>query len=138
MTSKVIEGHKSSSNFSVNPTLPLMYGPLMLPSKIMCISLSLTFHLFSYSLSISLSISIFCSMQTLIYVLKGHMRPLLCRVIINDFQIFWSNYNLDLFYFITKIKGMTFYQNTKRSRVCVFDKITDNYFLHKSLNMLTP
>ena len=24
MTSKVIEGHKSSSNFSVNPTLPLM------------------------------------------------------------------------------------------------------------------
>ena len=26
MTSKVIEGHKSSSNFSVNPTLPLMDG----------------------------------------------------------------------------------------------------------------
>ena len=27
MTSKVIEGHKSSSNFSVNPTLPLMISP---------------------------------------------------------------------------------------------------------------
>ena len=25
MTSKVIEGHKSSSNFSVNPTLPNTY-----------------------------------------------------------------------------------------------------------------
>ena len=32
MTSKVIEGHKSSSNFSVNLTLPLLHGPLMLPS----------------------------------------------------------------------------------------------------------
>jgi hypothetical protein len=39
MTSKVIEGHKSSSNFSVNPTLPLMDGPLMLPSQIVCIPL---------------------------------------------------------------------------------------------------
>ena len=27
MTSKVIEGHKSSSNFSINPTLPLMIFP---------------------------------------------------------------------------------------------------------------
>ena len=50
MTSKVIEGHKSSSNFSVNPTLPLMDGPLMLPSQIMCISLFfLTLHLVLYS-----------------------------------------------------------------------------------------
>ena len=32
MTSKVIEGHKSSSNFSINPNLPLLDGPLMLPS----------------------------------------------------------------------------------------------------------
>ena len=47
--SKVIEGHKSSSNFSVNPTLPLMDGPLMLPSKIVCISLSLTLHRVLYS-----------------------------------------------------------------------------------------
>ena len=31
MTSKVIEGHKSSSNFSVIPTLPPLDGPLMLP-----------------------------------------------------------------------------------------------------------
>jgi hypothetical protein len=49
MTSKVIEGHKCSSNFSVNPTLPLMDGPLMLPFQIVCISLSLTLHLFLYS-----------------------------------------------------------------------------------------
>ena len=27
ITSKVIEGHKSLSNFSVNPTLPLKDGP---------------------------------------------------------------------------------------------------------------
>ena len=71
MTSKVIEGHKSASNFSVNPTLPLLDGPLLLPSpncedfshSPSC-SLSLSF---SYSLSISLSTSLFCSMQTLIY-----------------------------------------------------------------------
>ena len=49
MTSKVIEGHKSSSNFSVNPTLPLMDGTLMLPSQIVCISLTLTLHLVLYS-----------------------------------------------------------------------------------------
>ena len=29
MTSKVIEGHKGSSNFSVNPTLPLMISPTL-------------------------------------------------------------------------------------------------------------
>ena len=44
MTSKVIEGHKSSSNFSVNPTLPLMDGPFMLPSQIVCISLNLVLY----------------------------------------------------------------------------------------------
>ena len=32
MTLKVIEGNKSSSNFSVNPTLSLLDGLLMLPS----------------------------------------------------------------------------------------------------------
>ena len=106
MTSKVIEGHKSSSNFSVSPTLPLMDGPLnrwCFPPKL-CLflsffSLSISFSIplsFSYSLSISLSTSLFCSMQTLIYILKGHMRPLLCRVIFKNSQIFWSNYNLDL------------------------------------------
>ena len=115
MTSKVIEGHKSSSNFSVNPTLPLMDGPLMLPSQIICISLFfLTLHLvlysplFLYSLSLFpslslLSLSISLSFFTLslyfplylplllhakIYILKGNMRPLLYRVIFNDFQIF--------------------------------------------------
>ena len=48
MTSKVIEGHKSSSNFSVNQTLPLLDGPLMLPppSRTLFPSLSLTFSLY--------------------------------------------------------------------------------------------
>ena len=102
MTSKVIKGHKSSSNFTVNPTLPLLDGPLILPSPncvYLFLSLSISFSLplsFSYSLSISLSTSLFCSMQTLIYILKGHTRPFLCRVSFNNFQIFWSNYNLDL------------------------------------------
>ena len=54
LTSKIIEGHKSSSNFSVYPTLPLLDGQP--PS---C-------SLFP-SLSISLSFSLFCSMQKLIY-----------------------------------------------------------------------
>ena len=94
MTSKVIESHKSSSNFSVNPTLPLMDGPLMLPSQIVCISLFLTLHLVLYSplfllpfLYIPLYLP-FCSMQTLIYYLKGHMRPHLCRVILMIFRSF--------------------------------------------------
>ena len=48
MTPKVIEGHKSSSNFSVNPTLPLLYGPLMLPSPncVEFLTLPLTFSLY--------------------------------------------------------------------------------------------
>ena len=46
MTSKVIEGHKSSSNFCANPTLPLLDGPLMLPPT-NCVDLSLSqFHVF--------------------------------------------------------------------------------------------
>ena len=45
MTSKVIKGHKFSSNFSVNQTLPLLDGPLMLPAP-NCVDLS-----FSLSLS---------------------------------------------------------------------------------------
>ena len=90
MTSKVTEGHKSSSNFSVNTTL--LDGPLMLPS-LNCGDLSLSLFIlfslplsFSYSLSLSLSISLFCSMQKLIYTqrnifhkikydLKGPMGP---------------------------------------------------------------
>ena len=55
-----------------------------------------SFFSLSISFSIPLSTSLFCSMQTIIYILKGHMRPLLCSVIFNDFQIFWSNYNLVL------------------------------------------
>ena len=70
MTSKVIEGPKSSSNFSVNPTLPLIDGPLMLPHEL-CVFLSISFSIplyLSYSFSISLSTSLFCSMQTFFYV----------------------------------------------------------------------
>ena len=66
-----LKGHKSSSVFSVNPTLPLLDGPLMLlPPN--CVDFSLTLHLvlsspiFFYSLSISL----FCSMRTLTYALN--------------------------------------------------------------------
>ena len=110
---KVIEGHKSSSKFSVNPTLALCDGPLMLPLSKLCGSLplflSLTFHLVLSSpllLLLPLSISLFFSMQTLIYTrrnvlhkmkydLKDHIRPLLCRVISKNSPIFWSNYKLD-------------------------------------------
>ena len=46
---KVIEGHKNSSYFRVNPTLHLMDGLLMLPSQIVCISPSFTNHLVLYS-----------------------------------------------------------------------------------------
>ena len=56
MTSKVIEGHQSSSNFSVNPTLPLM-----LPSP-NCgdLSLSLDLHLvISFTLYLLLSLSLY-------------------------------------------------------------------------------
>ena len=76
------------------------------------LSLSLTLHLalsspffLLFPLSIFLSISLFCSMQTLIYTqrnvfhkikydLKGHMRPLLCPLLLEKFRSFWSNYNL--------------------------------------------
>ena len=64
-TSKVIEGYKSLSSFSVNPTLPLLDGPLTLPSP-NCVDLSLThsssrsvFPSRSLTLSKSLSISLF-------------------------------------------------------------------------------
>ena len=91
---KAIEGHKSSSNFSVNPTLPLLDGPLMLPPP-NCVYLNLSLSiLFSLPLSFyySLSISLFCSMQTFIYTQRNvfhKMRPLLCRVIFKNSQIFW-------------------------------------------------
>ena len=48
MTSEVIKGHKSSFNFSVNPTLPLLDCPLILPSP-NCADLSLTLHLVLFS-----------------------------------------------------------------------------------------
>ena len=53
ITSMVIEGHKSPSNFSVNPTLPLFEGLLMLVW--ISISLSQSCSLFP-SLSLTLSL----------------------------------------------------------------------------------
>ena len=50
----IIEGHKSSSNFTVNPTLLLLDGPLMLHSP-NCVDLSLSFSL-SLSKSSALSL----------------------------------------------------------------------------------
>ena len=40
-----LKGHKSSSNFTVNPTLPLLDGPLIFPFQIVCISLYLALNL---------------------------------------------------------------------------------------------
>ena len=83
----------TKSNFSVNPTLPLLNGPLTLPSS-NCVDFSLTLHLvLSSPLFLLLSLYIplyplFWSMQILIYILKGHMRPLLCRVIFIVFRSF--------------------------------------------------
>ena len=55
MTIKVIEGHKISSYFSINPTLPLLDGPLMLlsPNHVdLSLSLSLSLaHTFFLILS---------------------------------------------------------------------------------------
>ena len=53
MTSKVIEGHKSSSNFTVISTIPLLDGPLMLLSP-NCVDLSLSLFFLFLSTSSSL------------------------------------------------------------------------------------
>ena len=109
MISKVIEGLKSSFNFSVNPTLPLMDGPLMLPSKIVCISLSLTLHLVLYSpLFLLLSL---CIPQYLPLLLHAninlhscHMRPLL-----------WSRDFLMIFRSFDQITTLTYFNLNLRS-----------------------
>ena len=54
MTSKVIEGHKSLSNFSINPTIPLLDGPLMLPPP-NCVDLSFSLSLYKSSLLFALN-----------------------------------------------------------------------------------
>ena len=56
MTSKVIEGHKKLSNFSVNPALLLLDGPLMLHPPYCGVFLSI-------SVSLSISLSLFHFMQ---------------------------------------------------------------------------
>ena len=102
MTSKVIEGHKSLSNFSVNPTLLLLDGPLMLPSPnymdlSLYLSFSLTLHLvFSSPLFLLLSLHIPLYHPLLlnanitheVYDLKGHMRLLLCNVFLKNLRSF--------------------------------------------------
>ena len=78
MTSKVIEGHKSTSNFSVNPTLPLLDGPLMLPSP-NCEEFSLSLSI-SFSLSLTLSLYIPLYLSLLLYakiILSTHSKMLL-------------------------------------------------------------
>ena len=106
MTSKVNKGHKSSSIFSVNPTLPLLDGPLILNPSNMVGSLSLSTS-FSLPLSLSYCLSTYIPLYLPLYFsvninlhtvyremflqifirhisfhkkkydLKGHMRPLL-------------------------------------------------------------
>ena len=46
MTSKVIEDHKSSSNFSVNPTLPLLDGRSPFCSIFTSLTLSLSIYIY--------------------------------------------------------------------------------------------
>ena len=108
MTSKAIEGHKSSSNFSFNTTLPYWMVRWCFPLQILCISLSLTFYLVlssilflfpSLYLTLSLSLSFapcIIYLHTGQYVLKVYMRQLLCCVIFKNSQISWSNYIIDL------------------------------------------
>ena len=61
MNSKVIEGYKILSNFSINPTIPLLDGPLILPSP-NCVDLSLF-----PSLSLTLSLYIPLYLTLLLY-----------------------------------------------------------------------
>ena len=62
MTSKVIEGHKSSSNFNaINPTLPLLDGPLMLPPP-NCVDISLSQSRYLFP-SLSLTLSLYPSLS---------------------------------------------------------------------------
>ena len=53
MTSKVIEGHKSSSNFSVNPTLPNTFVYVLVLMEIYIndnFMYTQIFHLYKYDL----------------------------------------------------------------------------------------
>ena len=89
MTSKVIEGHKSSFNFTVKPTLPLLVGPLILPSP-NCLylshSLSILFFL-PHSLSISLSTSLLIlHYSTFLKVTQGHFYVAWFLIIFRSFD----------------------------------------------------
>ena len=119
MTSKVIEGHKSLSNFSVNPTFSLMDGPLMIPSQIVCFSLFfLTLHHVLYSplflllsLYIPLYLPFFCSMQTFLKFTWGHFYVAWLLMIFRSFDqittLTYFNLNLrsygQLFVLVLKI-----------------------------------
>ena len=67
MNSKVIEGHKSSSNFSVNLTLPLMDRPLILPSP-NCVDLSLYLSKSSPSIALNVKLWTLVSCESLVKV----------------------------------------------------------------------
>ena len=82
-------------------TQPFPYWMVRCCFPLQIVRISLTLHLILSSplfLLLSLYIPLYLPLllHALIYILKGHMRPLLCRVMFNNFQIFWSNYNLIL------------------------------------------
>ena len=100
MTSKVIEGQKSLSNFTVNQTLPLLDGPLILPSpNCLYLSLSILFFL-PHSLSTSLLI---LHWSTFLKVTQGYFYVAWFLIIFRSFdQIitltykFYPCFNLNL------------------------------------------
>ena len=126
MTSKDIEGHKSSSNFSIIPTLPLMDGLLMLPSQIMCISLSLILHLVLYShLFLLLSLYIPLYLPLLLYA-NINLCPLL-KVTCGHFYVAWF---LMIFRSFDLITTLTYFNLTLRSYGQLF-VLVHVYFVKK-------
>ena len=71
MTSEVIEGHKSSSNFSINPTLSQLDSPMMLP-PLNCVDLSLSPSLSKISPLIALNANLWTFLSMLL-IEKGKL-----------------------------------------------------------------
>ena len=102
VTLKVIEGYKSSSNFIVNASISKLCGSLSLILHL--VLSSPLFLIFSLYIPLFLPLLLYTNINLysekcfnkMKYNLKGHMRPLLCRKIFKNVQIFWSKYNIDL------------------------------------------